>query len=244
MYGRRNLCVLITVMVLGAAGCPKNGNNQPASGGQPDPAPASQPAPPPDPAKPAPAAKDEAKAAPEAKTAPAAEGEKKANPQVLLVTSMGEIKLELNRAKAPGTVENFLKYVASGHYKGTVFHRVIAGFMIQGGGFDTKLTKKETRAPIQNEADNGLKNVKFSVAMARTPDPHSAAAQFFINVTDNVFLNHRDKSQRGWGYCVFGKVIAGQEVVEKIRQVKTGSCGQFPTDCPAEQVLIKDAKAL
>ncbi|MBK3526397.1 peptidylprolyl isomerase, partial [Streptomyces sp. MBT70] len=142
---------------------------------------------------------------------------------VELNTSAGRIVLELNDAEAPKTVENFLAYVRSGHYDGTIFHRVINNFMIQGGGFTPDMKQKSTLAPIQNEADNGLKNDNYTVAMARTNDPHSATAQFFINVSDNAFLNHTSKSPNGWGYAVFGRVTEGQDVVDAIKGVKTGS---------------------
>lgn len=157
---------------------------------------------------------------------------------------LGKIKIQLDPVKAPKTVENFLKYARAGHYNGTIFHRVIEDFMIQGGGFTEKYTKKETRAPIKNEADNGLKNVRGSVAMARTPNPHSAAAQFFINVKDNHGLNHSGKNMDGWGYCVFGKVIKGMELVDRIRKVATGAKGEFDKDAPLKEVVIKAAKVL
>ena len=176
--------------------------------------------------------------------APAKTPAKVAGSVVLLTTSMGEIKIELFDKKAPKSVANFLAYVKSGHYKGTIFHRVIDGFMIQGGGFDKSYTKKETRPSIQNEADNGLKNDRGTLAMARTPDPHSASAQFFINVSDNDVLNHRSKDEAGWGYCVFGKVISGMDVVNKIKDTPTGPGGPFPKDAPQTQVLITDAKVL
>jgi len=171
-----------------------------------------------------------------------AESLSKKNPSVEMVTSMGTIQLELYPGKAPKSVANFLAYVKSGFYNGTIFHRVIADFMIQGGGFDAKYTKKPTRAPITNEADNGLKNDRGTLAMARTSDPHSATAQFFINVKDNDALNH--KSKDGWGYCVFGKVTKGMDVVDKIRAVQTGAGGPFPTDAPLKQVVIKKARVL
>ena len=158
-------------------------------------------------------------------------------PQVSLKTSMGEIVLELDQEKAPKSVENFLQYVKSGFYKGTIFHRVIDGFMIQGGGFDTKMVQKPTNPPIQNEAKNGLKNVPYSIAMARTGDPHSATAQFFINVNNNTSLN--SPSRDGWGYAVFGKVVKGMEVVDKIRAVPTGQ-----NDVPVSQVVIESATLL
>jgi Peptidyl-prolyl cis-trans isomerase (rotamase) - cyclophilin family len=165
-----------------------------------------------------------------------------ANPQVEVKTSMGDVVIELYADKAPKTVENFLEYAKSGFYTGTVFHRVIDGFMIQGGGFDRSLNQKPTRAPIKNEADNGLKNAVYTVAMARKPDPHSASAQFFINVADNGFLDHTAPTFDGWGYCVFGKVVKGQEVVRQIAQVRTGAAGPFPRDVPLEPVVIKEVK--
>lgn len=166
------------------------------------------------------------------------------HPQVeLTITGYGVIKLELDAEKAPKTVENFLDYVKSGHYSGTVFHRVIPGFMIQGGGFAPGMSQKPTEAPIENEANNGLKNDKYTIAMARTNDPHSATAQFFINVASNEFLNHKAPSAQGWGYTVFGKVIAGQDVVDKIAGVKTGTSG-FHGDVPKEDVVIEKATAL
>ncbi|HEY9224023.1 MAG TPA: peptidylprolyl isomerase [Variovorax sp.] len=163
------------------------------------------------------------------------------NPQVeLVIKDQGTITLELDRAKAPKTVENFLGYVKSGHYDNTVFHRVIPGFMVQGGGFEPGMTQKPTGAEIENEANNGLKNDKYTVAMARTSAPHSATAQFFINIADNGFLNHTAPSAQGWGYAVFGKVIAGTEVVDKIKAVKTGRKG-FHDDVPMEDVVIEKA---
>ena len=166
------------------------------------------------------------------------------NPQVELhIAGLGVIKIELDAAKAPKTVENFLAYVAKGHYNGTVFHRVIPGFMIQGGGFEAGMNQKATDKPINNEANNGLKNDKYTIAMARTNDPHSATAQFFINVADNGFLNHTAPSAQGWGYAVFGKVIAGTDVVDKIAAVKTGQKG-FHGDVPKEDVVIEKAVAL
>ncbi len=161
------------------------------------------------------------------------------NPRVKVETNLGSFVLELYPDKAPKTVENFLKYVQDGFYDGTVFHRVIDGFMIQGGGFTPDLERKETRAPIVNEADNGLKNTRGTIAMARTMDPHSATAQFFINVKDNPFLDHRGKTPRGWGYAVFGKVVEGMDVVDKIRKVRTGPGGMFPKDVPQEPVIIE-----
>jgi peptidyl-prolyl cis-trans isomerase B (cyclophilin B) len=158
-----------------------------------------------------------------------------------LQTSMGLITLELDSAKAPKTVENFVAYVKSGHYDGTIFHRVMDNFMIQGGGFTVKMVQKPTREPIRNEADNGLKNLKYTVAMARTNDPHSATAQFFINVADNDFLNFTSPSGSGWGYAVFGKVVAGTDVVDKIRKVKTGNSG-FHQNVPSEPIAITKAE--
>lgn len=157
-------------------------------------------------------------------------------PRVAIKTSMGEIVLELNPAKAPKTVENFLRYVKSGHYKGTIFHRVMGHFMIQGGGFDAGMIEKPTNPPIPNEADNGLKNDVYTVAMARRPDPHSATAQFFINVENNEFLNY--PGQDGWGYAVFGKVIKGKEVVDKIKAVQTVNT------MPVKPVVIESATIL
>ncbi|MEW2288093.1 peptidylprolyl isomerase [Streptomyces sp. NPDC047841] len=162
---------------------------------------------------------------------------------VELNTNVGRIVLELNDAEAPETVENFLSYVRGGHYDGTIFHRVINGFMIQGGGFTPDMDQKPTRAPIQNEADNGLKNDNYTVAMARTNDPHSATAQFFINVSDNAFLNHSAKSPAGWGYAVFGRVTEGRDVVDSIKAVKTAS-RHGHQDVPTEPVVIESAKVL
>lgn len=159
-------------------------------------------------------------------------------PHVLLKTNMGDIVLELNQAKAPKSVENFLQYVKSGQYNGTIFHRVMGNFMIQGGGFNANMQEKPTRAPIQNEAANGLKNDHYSVAMARTSDPHSAAAQFFINTKDNAFLNY--PGQDGWGYAVFGKVIKGTDIVDKIKDVQTGNRGPYQ-NVPVKPVIIESA---
>jgi peptidyl-prolyl cis-trans isomerase B (cyclophilin B) len=161
-------------------------------------------------------------------------------PRVRLVTSMGSIVLALDADKAPKTVENFLGYVKNGFYDDTIFHRVIDGFMIQGGGFNQDFDKKMTQPPIPNEADNGLKNERGTIAMARTGDPHSANSQFFINVKDNPNLNHSAKSQRGWGYTVFGRVVEGMEVVDRIRVVPTTTYGYY-RDVPAEPVVIKSA---
>ena len=160
---------------------------------------------------------------------------------VELHTNHGVIKLELDAEKAPKSVENFLNYVKAGHYDNTVFHRVIDGFMIQGGGFEPGMKQKPTAEPINNEANNGLKNVNGSVAMARTNDPHSATAQFFINVNDNDFLNHSSPTPQGWGYAVFGKVVEGMDIVEKIKKVKTGSKG-FHQDVPVDDVVIEKAE--
>ena len=166
------------------------------------------------------------------------------NPQVELhIAGMGVITIELDAEKAPKSAENFLSYVNKGHYDRTIFHRVIDGFMIQGGGFEPGMTQKPTDAPIDNEANNGLKNDKYTVAMARTQAPHSATAQFFINVADNGFLNHTAPSLQGWGYAVFGKVIKGTEIVDQIRGVKTGRNG-FHDDVPKEDVVIEKAVAI
>ena len=162
--------------------------------------------------------------------------------RVKLETSEGDITLELDITRAPITVLNFLKYVRSGHYEGTIFHRVIKGFMIQGGGFTPEFVRKEPDATIKNEAANGLKNVRGSIAMARTNNPHSASTQFFINVADNHSLNHTtSETPRGWGYAVFGHVIKGMNVVDKIRNTPTGSGGPFRTDVPVKTVLIHKA---
>ncbi|TDY00052.1 peptidylprolyl isomerase [Thiohalophilus thiocyanatoxydans] len=165
-------------------------------------------------------------------------------PRVEIQTSMGTIALELNPEKAPKTVDNFLQYVDEGFYDNTLFHRVIDDFMIQGGGFTPTYERKETRPPIVNEADNGLKNKTGTVAMARTADPHSASAQFFINVADNDFLNHSAKTPRGWGYAVFGKVVKGMDVVDKIKSVSTGAAGPFPQDVPDTPVIIEQVTRL
>ena len=166
------------------------------------------------------------------------------NPQVELhIANYGVITLELDADKAPKSVANFLAYVNKGHYDNTIFHRVIPGFMIQGGGFEPGMKQKDCDVPIENEANNGLKNANYTVAMARTSDPHSATAQFFINVADNGFLNHTAPSAQGWGYAVFGKVVSGNDVVDKIKAVKTGRSG-FHDDVPKENVLIEKAVAL
>ena len=162
---------------------------------------------------------------------------------VKLHTSHGTITLELDAARAPETVKNFLAYVQSGHYANTVFHRVIDGFMVQGGGFEPGMKQKPTQATIRNEANNGLKNERYTVAMARTADPHSASAQFFINVADNAFLNHKAQSRDGWGYCVFGRVTEGQDVVDKIKGVKTGNRGPHG-DVPVEDVILERAEVV
>lgn len=165
-------------------------------------------------------------------------------PRVALhISNHGVITIELDAEKAPKTVENFLSYVNKGHYDGTIFHRVIDGFMVQGGGFEPGMSQKATDAPIENEAGNGLKNDKYTLAMARTQAPHSATAQFFINVADNDFLNHTAPSAQGWGYAVFGRVVEGTDVVDRIKGVKTGRRG-FHDDVPADDVLIEKAVAL
>jgi peptidyl-prolyl cis-trans isomerase B (cyclophilin B) len=156
---------------------------------------------------------------------------------VTMQTSMGTITLELDPKKAPETVKNFVAYVKSGHYDGTIFHRVMDNFMIQGGGFTDKMVQKPAKNTVKNEADNGLKNMKYTIAMARTSDPHSASAQFFINVADNEFLNFTAPTERGWGYAVFGKVTSGMDVVDKIKKVKTGNNG-FHQNVPLEPIVI------
>jgi len=166
------------------------------------------------------------------------------NPQVELhIANYGVITLELDQAKAPASVNNFLSYVNKGHYNNTIFHRVIPGFMVQGGGMEPGMVQKPCDDPITNEANNGLKNLTYSVAMARTGDPHSATAQFFINIADNGFLNHTAPSAQGWGYAVFGKVISGTDVVDKIKAVKTSRKG-YHDDVPVEDVVIEKAVAL
>jgi peptidyl-prolyl cis-trans isomerase B (cyclophilin B) len=162
---------------------------------------------------------------------------------VKLHTSLGIITLELDEAKAPETVRNFLEYVNSGFYENTIFHRVIDGFMIQGGGFEPGMKQKATREPIKNEATNGLGNAQYTVAMARTPNPHSASSQFFINVGDNDFLNHSAPTPQGWGYCVFGRVVEGKDVVDQIKQVRTGRRGMHD-DVPLEDVVIRKAEVV
>jgi peptidyl-prolyl cis-trans isomerase B (cyclophilin B) len=163
--------------------------------------------------------------------------------KVALNTNFGRIVLDLDEAKAPKTVANFVEYVKSGHYTGTIFHRVIAGFMIQGGGFDSDMSQKSTKAPIENEANNGLKNDVGTIAMARTSDPHSASAQFFINVKNNSFLNHTGKTSQGWGYAVFGKVSEGMDIVSKIEGVRTSNKNGHG-DVPVEPVIIESAEVL
>lgn len=160
---------------------------------------------------------------------------------VILTTNMGEIKIELNVEKAPKTVANFISYVESGHYDGTIFHRVIDGFMVQGGGFEPGMKQKTSKPPIENEAKNGLKNLTYTLAMARTGDPHSASAQFFINTSNNSFLDY--PGQDGWGYCVFGLVSEGTEIVDLIKGVKTTRTGMFQ-DVPVENVLIEKAEVV
>ncbi|MDO3376966.1 peptidylprolyl isomerase [Geoalkalibacter halelectricus] len=165
------------------------------------------------------------------------------NPQVVLHTSHGEVTVELFAQQAPASTENFLAYAREGYYDGTIFHRVIGNFMIQGGGLTPDMQNKKTKAPIKNEADNGLKNERGTLAMARTQVVDSATSQFFINVTDNDFLNHRDKTPNGYGYAVFGKVVQGMDVVDAIRKVPTGNAG-FHQDVPKEPVLIEKAEVL
>lgn len=158
---------------------------------------------------------------------------------VTLHTNFGDIKIQLNSEKAPVTAENFLQYCRDGFYNGTLFHRVIDGFMIQGGGMASGMEEKETRAPIKNEANNGLSNKVGTIAMARTMEPHSASSQFFINVNDNTFLDFKSETPDGWGYCVFGEVVEGMDVVNKIKSVATGNWGYVHQDVPVEEVLIE-----
>ena len=160
---------------------------------------------------------------------------------VILHTNHGDITLALDSENSPATVANFLQYVRDGHYDNTVFHRVIDGFMIQGGGFEPGMKQKPTRAPVANEAGNGVKNKKYTVAMARTSDPHSASAQFFINVADNDFLDYKSPSPNGWGYCVFGKVVAGTDIVDRITAVPTGSAGMHQ-NVPKDDVVLQRAE--
>ncbi len=163
---------------------------------------------------------------------------------IKLTTNQGEITLELDAEKAPNTVKNFVTYVEEGFYEGVIFHRIISNFMAQGGGFTTDFKQKDTHSPIENEADNGLKNDRGTIAMARTSDPHSATGQFFINLVDNDFLNHSSKTSQGWGYAVFGKVTEGMDVVDKMAAIPTGSGGMFPTDVPKEEVIIEKAEVI
>ena len=157
---------------------------------------------------------------------------------ITLHTNFGDIKLELNEEKAPKTTANFTKYAESGHYDNTIFHRVIDGFMVQGGGFAPGMEEKETNKPVKNEANNKLSNKKYTVAMARTNEPHSASAQFFININDNTFLDFKSETNEGWGYCVFGEVVEGFDIVDKIKEVATGNFGFVHQDVPLEDVLI------
>ncbi len=173
-----------------------------------------------------------------------ATAKKNGNRVVELQTNLGLLHLELFTEKAPKSVANFIAYVESEFYNGTVFHRVIEGFMIQGGGMDLRLEAKETRDPVQNEADNGLKNEKFTIAMARTGDPHSATAQFFINTADNGFLDHKSKTPSGWGYAVIGKLIGGKAIAEWMSKAPTGPAGPFPSDVPAIPLVIEKAVVL
>jgi peptidyl-prolyl cis-trans isomerase B (cyclophilin B) len=165
-----------------------------------------------------------------------------ADPTVVVTTSMGNFVIALDQAKAPKSCENFLRYVDAKHYDGTLFHRVIAGFMVQGGGYDQSYERRPTQAPIQNEADNGLKNSRGTVAMARTGDPHSATAQFFVNVVDNKFLDHTGKNDQGWGYTVFGHVTEGMDIVDTIKAVATGAQGPFAKDAPTTPVVIESIR--
>ena len=165
------------------------------------------------------------------------------NPRVRMTTNMGVVEIELDAKRAPGTVSNFLGYVDNGFYNGTIFHRVMPGFMVQGGGMTPGMKEKPARAKIKNEADNGLKNLTGTLAMARTPDPHSASAQFFINTVDNGFLDHRDKSAQGFGYCVFGKVTKGMDVVKKIEAVQTGNAGMHQ-NVPVRDIVITKMEAI
>lgn len=162
---------------------------------------------------------------------------------IRFTTNMGVFDVELNEAAAPKTCENFLSYVRSGFYNGTIFHRVISGFMIQGGGFEPGLKQKQTKAPIENEANNGLKNDKYTIAMARTNEPHSATSQFFINVADNDFLNHTSPTSRGWGYAVFGKVVFGTDVIDAIARVRTASRSWYG-DVPVEDVVMEKVEEI
>ena len=173
----------------------------------------------------------------------AAQGGTSTHPRVSFDTSKGKIVIELFEDKAPKTVANFLQYVKSGHFDGTIFHRVIPGFVIQGGGFTADMTQKPTKPPIQNEADNGLKNSRGTLSMARTQDPNSASSQFFINLKDNASLDHKGKSVQGWGYAVFGQVVEGMDVVDQVAQVRTGRKGYFD-DVPVEPIVVSKAQVL
>ncbi len=164
--------------------------------------------------------------------------------KVKIDTNLGSIVIRLDAEKAPATTENFLAYVKDGHYEGTIFHRVIPGFMAQGGGFSGDFKQKPTRAPIKNEADNGLKNKRGTIAMARTSDPNSASAQFFINLVDNAFLDHTTKTMQGWGYAVFGEVVEGMDVVDAMAKVSTGAGGPMPKDVPQRPIVIEQASLL
>lgn len=166
------------------------------------------------------------------------------NVKVKMATSQGDMVIELYADKAPETVKNFLSYVDEGFFNDTIFHRVIKGFMIQGGGFSTSMEQKKTHAPIKNEADNGVSNKRGTIAMARTSDPHSATAQFFINVVDNNFLNHTAPSGQGWGYAVFGAVVEGMDIADKIQNLPTGAKAPFGQDVPKEQVVIKEVSRM
>ena len=163
------------------------------------------------------------------------------NPMIIMSTTLGDIEIELYPDAAPMTVKNFIEYVENGHFDGVIFHRVIPGFVIQGGGYNPDMSERPTNAPIENEADNGLKNLKGTLSMARTNDPHSATAQFFINLTDNAFLDFKSKDVQGWGYAVFAKVVKGMDVVKKIAKVKTGN-NRGHSDVPVEPVIINQAK--
>ena len=174
-------------------------------------------------------------------TSPSADADDTQRPQVTFETSHGSFIVELDPGAAPATVDNFLTYIREGFYEGTIFHRVIAGFMIQGGGFTQEFKQLDTRAPIRNEADGGGKNDRGSIAMARTSDPHSATAQFFINVVDNDFLNHRNQTTQGWGYTAFGRVVEGMDTVDRIAAVQTGSRGMFQ-DVPKDTVVIQKTR--
>ncbi len=164
------------------------------------------------------------------------------DPVVTVTTNLGTFAIELDPTRAPKSVANFLQYVDAKHYDGTIFHRVIPTFMVQGGGFDQQLEKKPVKAAIENEADNGLKNTRGTVALARTNDPHSATSQWFVNVADNAFLDHQAKQGPGWGYAVFGRVIEGMDVVDKIKSVKTGAMGSFAKDAPQDLVVLTSVR--